>query len=169
MTVSRAAAQRINRIVVEELFASKESLSNVSCAAVAGGSPILPYPGMSIVINENRYKRYNGGRSSTQLPTTRRERETSRDTLPLQPTPGPSLSHRGKISSTSWCGWTVPLFQLGSPTSPSPEFAGRQICPLCCRCWPRNWHRSRPKILLCCLLYGLSVVYSYNMGYLEQH
>ena len=56
MTVSRAAAQRINGIVVEKLFAGKQPLSNVPCAKVAGGLPILPYAGMSIVINENRDK-----------------------------------------------------------------------------------------------------------------
>ena len=56
MTVSRAAAQRINRIVVQQLFAGKEPLSDVACAAVSGGPPILPYAGMKIVINENRDK-----------------------------------------------------------------------------------------------------------------
>ena len=56
MTVSRAAAQRINGIVLERLFAGKQPLSNVPCAQVAGGPPILPYAGMSIVINENRDK-----------------------------------------------------------------------------------------------------------------
>ena len=56
MTVSRAAAQRINAIVVEQLFAGKQPLSNVPCGQVAGGPPILPYAGMSIVINENRDK-----------------------------------------------------------------------------------------------------------------
>ena len=45
MTVSRAAAQRINGIVVEKLFAGKQPLSNVPCAQVAGGPPILPYAG----------------------------------------------------------------------------------------------------------------------------
>lgn len=56
MTVSRAAAQRINGIVVEQRFAGKQPLSNVPCAVVAGGPPILLYAGMSIVINENRDK-----------------------------------------------------------------------------------------------------------------
>ena len=56
MTVSRATAQRINGIVVEQLFAGKQPLSNVPCAQVAGGPPILPYAGMSIVINKNRDK-----------------------------------------------------------------------------------------------------------------
>ena len=56
MTVSRAAARRINRFVLQELFAGKEPLSDVACAAVAGGPPILPYVGMNIVINENRDK-----------------------------------------------------------------------------------------------------------------
>ena len=56
MTVSRAAAQRINTIVVEHLFAGKEPLSRVPCAQVAGGPPIFPYTGMAIVINENRDK-----------------------------------------------------------------------------------------------------------------
>ena len=42
--------------MVEQLFAGKELLSSVPCAQVAGGPPILPYAGMSIVINENRDK-----------------------------------------------------------------------------------------------------------------
>ena len=56
VTVSRAAAQRVNRLVVEELFAGKEPLSSVPCGAVAGGTPILPHQGMQVVINENRDK-----------------------------------------------------------------------------------------------------------------
>ena len=56
MTVSRAAAQRINNNVVQELFAGKEPLTNISCAAVTGGAAILPFAGMLIVINENRDK-----------------------------------------------------------------------------------------------------------------
>ena len=56
MTVSRAAAQRINNIVVQELFAGKEPLTNIPYAAVAGGAAVLPFAGMSIVINENRDK-----------------------------------------------------------------------------------------------------------------
>lgn len=41
MTVSRAAAQRVNRIMAEKLFASKEPLSTVPCAGVAGQDQIL--------------------------------------------------------------------------------------------------------------------------------
>lgn len=56
MTVSWVAAQRVNRIVSHKLFADKEPLSRVPCAAVAGQDFILPYKGMHIVINENRNK-----------------------------------------------------------------------------------------------------------------
>ena len=56
MTVSRAAAQRVNTIVVHKLFANQQPLTNVPCASVAGGDVIYPYHGMKIVINENRDK-----------------------------------------------------------------------------------------------------------------
>ena len=53
MTVSRAAAQRVNRIKAEKLFASKEPFSTVHCAGVAGQDQSLPYRGMDIAIKEN--------------------------------------------------------------------------------------------------------------------
>ena len=56
MTVSRAAAERVNRVLVDKLFAGCQPLSNVPCAAVAAGAAILPFRGMRIVINENRDK-----------------------------------------------------------------------------------------------------------------
>ena len=56
MTVSRAAAQRINNGVSQKLFAEQQPLTNLPCAAVAGGPDILPYRGMKIVITENRDK-----------------------------------------------------------------------------------------------------------------
>ena len=56
MTISRAAAQRINNIVPQKLFAEQQPLTNVPCAAVAGGPDILPYRGVKIVITENRDK-----------------------------------------------------------------------------------------------------------------
>lgn len=56
MTVCRAAAQRINTILVRKLFAGQEPLSDVPCAAVAKGPDIFPYRGMRIVITENRDK-----------------------------------------------------------------------------------------------------------------
>ena len=69
MTVSRAAAQRINAIVTQQLFAGKQALSDVPCAAVAGGALIQPYAGMSIVIDENHDKasRIVNGQDATLL------------------------------------------------------------------------------------------------------
>lgn len=46
----------MNDVVVQKLIAGKEPLADVPCAAVAGGTQILPYQGMQIVINENRDK-----------------------------------------------------------------------------------------------------------------
>lgn len=56
MTVSRAAAQRVNTVVTQKLFGEQHPLTNVPCAAVAAGPDILPYRGMHIVITENRDK-----------------------------------------------------------------------------------------------------------------
>ena len=58
MTVSRAAAQRVNRVMVDQLFAGRELLSNVPCAAVAAEAPIFPFKGMRIVINEHHDKAF---------------------------------------------------------------------------------------------------------------
>ena len=46
MTVSRAAVQRVNQVVVDRLFVSQAPLSQVPCASVADGAEILPYRGM---------------------------------------------------------------------------------------------------------------------------
>lgn len=54
MTVSRAAAQRVNTILVENLFAGQDPLCDVPCAAVEHGPDIFPYRGMRIVITETR-------------------------------------------------------------------------------------------------------------------
>ena len=56
MTVSRAAAQRVNQVIVDKLFAGQASLSQVPCALVADGAEILLHHGMQIVIMENRDK-----------------------------------------------------------------------------------------------------------------
>ena len=56
MTVSRAAAQRVNGVVTHKLFAGQTPLCQLPCASVADGAPILPYRGMKIVITENRDK-----------------------------------------------------------------------------------------------------------------
>ena len=49
----RAAAQRVNRMVTEKLFAGQLPLSNLSCMALAVSADILPYHGMRVVITEN--------------------------------------------------------------------------------------------------------------------
>lgn len=46
MTVSRAAVQRVNQVVVDRLFVSQAPQSQVPCASVADGAEILPYRGM---------------------------------------------------------------------------------------------------------------------------
>ena len=56
MTVSWTAAQRVNGIVAEKLFAGQTPLCQVPRASIADGAPILPYHGMRIVITENRDK-----------------------------------------------------------------------------------------------------------------
>ena len=56
MTVSRAAAQHVNKILVKKLFDNQAPLSTVPCATVAEGVEILPYRGMKIVMTENRDK-----------------------------------------------------------------------------------------------------------------
>ena len=56
MTVSRAATQRVNQVVVDKLFVGQASLSQVPCASVPDGAEILPYRGMQIVITENQDK-----------------------------------------------------------------------------------------------------------------
>lgn len=53
MTVSCAATQRVNTIIVQKLFTGQEPLSAVPSAAVADSPNILPYRGMHIVITEN--------------------------------------------------------------------------------------------------------------------
>lgn len=56
MTVSCAAAQHINEIVVSREFLNQPALSTVPCTAVSNGQHILPYRGMRVVITENRDK-----------------------------------------------------------------------------------------------------------------
>ena len=69
MTVSRAAAQRVNTILVKKLFAGQDPLCDVPCPAVADGTDIFPYRGMRIVITENRDKasRIVNGQDATVL------------------------------------------------------------------------------------------------------
>lgn len=55
-TVSRAAAQRVNEIVIKPLFGYRQPLSQTAVGVVAQGNAILAYRGMKIVINENRDK-----------------------------------------------------------------------------------------------------------------
>ena len=42
-TVSRAAAQRVNQMVVDKLFAGQAPLSQIPCTSVANGRNIFPY------------------------------------------------------------------------------------------------------------------------------
>ena len=53
MTVSRAAAQRINRMVTKKLFAQGLPLSNLLCMAVADDDDV-PYRRMRMVITKNK-------------------------------------------------------------------------------------------------------------------
>jgi len=55
-TVSRAAAQRVNEVVVEKLFSGQGAIFQVPHASVADGSDIFLYRGMKVVITENRDK-----------------------------------------------------------------------------------------------------------------
>ena len=52
MTVSRKGAQRINSIVVGQLFKGRP-LSNIPCASVADSEPIYPYRNMRVIFTEN--------------------------------------------------------------------------------------------------------------------
>lgn len=121
MTASRAAAQRVNTILVNKLFAGQDPLCDVPCAAVADGPDIFPYRGMRIVITENRDKasRIVNGQDATvlssrgktlliQFPDNQRAfiypvTDTSMDramSLPfhvLLPTPEPSANLKAKI------------------------------------------------------------------------
>ena len=55
MTVSRRAAQRINSIVVGQLFQGRP-LTNIPCACVADSPPIFPHRNMRVIFTENRDK-----------------------------------------------------------------------------------------------------------------
>lgn len=55
-TVSQAAAQRVNEIVIKPLFGYQQHLSQIAVGVVAQGKAILANRGMNIVINENRDK-----------------------------------------------------------------------------------------------------------------
>ena len=55
MTVSRKGAQRINSIVVGQLFKGRP-LTNIPCASVADSDPIYPYRNMRVIFTENRDK-----------------------------------------------------------------------------------------------------------------
>lgn len=56
MTVSRAAAQRVNEVVVDRLFHGQMPLTTIPCTSFLPSTPIYPYRGMKIVITENRDK-----------------------------------------------------------------------------------------------------------------
>ena len=55
MTVSRKGAQRINTIVVGQLFQGRP-LTNIPCACVADSQPIYPHRNMREIFTENRDK-----------------------------------------------------------------------------------------------------------------
>lgn len=54
MTVSHAAAQRVNQIVVDQLFANQVPLTTVRCASIVQSSPIYLFRGMKVIITKNR-------------------------------------------------------------------------------------------------------------------
>ena len=55
MTVSRKGGQRINTIVVGQLFQGRP-LTNIPCACVADSQPIYPHRNMRVIFTENRDK-----------------------------------------------------------------------------------------------------------------
>ena len=55
MTVSRKGAQRINTIVVGQLFQGRP-LTNIPCGCVADSQPIFPHRNMRVIFTENRDK-----------------------------------------------------------------------------------------------------------------
>ena len=55
MTVSCKGAQRINTIVVGQLFQGRQ-LTNIPCACVADSQPIYPHRNMRVIFTENRDK-----------------------------------------------------------------------------------------------------------------
>ena len=55
MTVSRKGAQRINTIVVGQLFDGRP-LTNIPCACVVDSQPIYPQRNMRVIFTENRHK-----------------------------------------------------------------------------------------------------------------
>lgn len=56
MTVSRAAAQRVNEVVTSHLFKDQAPLSNVPLTSAGEGQELFPCKGMKVVITENRNK-----------------------------------------------------------------------------------------------------------------
>ena len=56
MTVSHAAAQRVNGIVVNKVFGNQVPLSTVRCSSIVASTPIYPYRRMKVIITENRDK-----------------------------------------------------------------------------------------------------------------
>jgi len=56
MTVSRRGGQRINSIVVWNLFSSQRPLADIPCASVAECDPIFPFRNMRVIFTENRDK-----------------------------------------------------------------------------------------------------------------
>ena len=56
MTVSRAAAQRVNEVVVDRLFHEQMPLTTVPCTSILPSTPIYPYRGIKVVITGNRDK-----------------------------------------------------------------------------------------------------------------
>lgn len=68
MTVSRKAAQRINEIVVRNLFPGR-AITNIPCASVIDCDPIFPHKNMEVILTENRDKaaRIVNGQQATIL------------------------------------------------------------------------------------------------------
>lgn len=68
MTVSRKAAQRINEIVVRNLFPGR-AITNIPCASVIDCDPIFPHKNMEVIFTENRDKaaRIVNGQQATIL------------------------------------------------------------------------------------------------------
>ena len=68
MTVSRKAAQRINKIIVHHLFPGRP-VSNIPCASVVESNSIFPHKHMEVIFTENRDKavRIFNGQQATIL------------------------------------------------------------------------------------------------------
>ena len=123
MTVSRRAAQRVNNIVVDHLFARVRPLSTIPCASVADLEPIFPHRNMKVIFTENRDKQspvVNGQEATIlssqnntiilRLPEGNCVFVYPVTTILLRTTPShqrmrkPSLSHRARTSNILCCG-----------------------------------------------------------------